>query len=268
MLEHAALTINKRLPTPAYLQLKDKLTQAIENGTLSVGSALPSERELADDLGLSRMTVRRAFEALVAEKRVEQRQGSGTYILGRTVEQRIDRVLGFTDEAANLGVKAGSVLLETQHLMPDPVIAKALQLKLNSSPSTISLIKRGRHKKSSNHSVLCITRLRTADGEPLALQTAYLAPHLSTLSLQRLAKKGSLYKTIEEQFGVKPQGAKQSVSARLPNEQECNVLNINSNTPVLALERTTFDKEGKAFEFVRSSYRGDRYVMLLDLRAP
>jgi GntR family transcriptional regulator len=263
MLEHAALTINKRLPTPAYLQLKDKLVQAIENGTLSVGSALPSERELADDLGLSRMTVRRAFEALVAERRVEQRQGSGTYILGRTVEQMIDRVLGFTDEAANLGVKAGSVLLETQHLMPDPVIAKALQLKPNSSPS-----KNGRHKKSSNHSVLCITRLRTADGEPLALQTAYLAPHLNTLSLQRLAKKGSLYKTIEEQFGVKPQGAKQSVSARLPSEQECNALNISHTTPVLALERTTFDKEGKAFEFVRSSYRGDRYVMLLDLRAP
>jgi GntR family transcriptional regulator len=267
MLDYAVLSINKNLPTPAYLQLKDKLVSAIEKGLLSAGSALPSERDLADDLGLSRMTVRRAFEALVAEKRVEQRQGSGTYVLGRTVEQVIDRVLGFTDEAVNLGVKAGSVLLETQLLTPDPIITRALQLK----ESTMQQSKNGLAKKAvktANQKILCITRLRTADGEPLALQTAYLAPHLNALSLTKLSKKGSLYKTIEEQFGIKPQGAKQSISARLPNEHECQVLHITATTPVLALERTTFDKAGNPFEFVRSSYRGDRYVMLLDLRSP
>jgi GntR family transcriptional regulator len=243
------LAINKRLPTPAYLQLKDNLVRAIDAGRLGAGSALPSERDLADDLGLSRMTVRRAFEALVVAKRVEQRQGSGTYVLPRTVEQTIDRVLGFTDEAANLGVQAGSKLLEASLVIPDPFIAKALGM-------------------TRPLELLQITRLRTADGEPLSLQTAFLAPRLNELSLKRLAKKGSLYKTIEEQFGIKPQGAKQSVRARLPSEQECEVLMINKETPVLALERTTFDAKGQPFEFVRSSYRGDRYTMLLDLRAP
>jgi GntR family transcriptional regulator len=249
MPDYGMLVINKRLPTPAYLQLKDKLVKAIDNGELSAGTALPSERDLADDLGLSRMTVRRAFEALVAANRVEQRQGSGTYVLPRSVEQTIDRVLGFTDEAVNLGVKAGSKLLEAGLVMPDAAIAAALGLN-----KPLELLR--------------ITRIRTADGEPLALQTAFLAPHLNTLSLQRLSKKGSLYKTIAEQFGMTPHGAKQSVRARLPSVQECEVLKISSETPVLALERTTFDASGKPFEFVRSSYRGDRYTMLLDLRAP
>jgi GntR family transcriptional regulator len=249
MSNYTMLAINKRLPTPAYLQLKDNLARAIDDGDLSAGSALPSERDLADDLGLSRMTVRRAFEALEAAKRVEQRQGSGTYVLPRRVEQIIDRVLGFTDEVANLGVKAGSKMLETSFVTPDSLIAKALGL-------------------TKQFELLQITRLRTADGEPLALQTAFLAPRFKELSLKRLAKKGSLYKTLEEQFGLKPQGARQSVRARLPTQQECNVLAITRDTPVLALERTTFDGDGKPFEFVRSSYRGDRYTMLLDLRAP
>jgi GntR family transcriptional regulator len=249
MPNYQTLAINKRLPTPVYLQLKENLVKAIDDGELSAGSALPSERDLADDLGLSRMTVRRAFEALVSAKRVEQRQGSGTYVLPRTVEQTIDRVLGFTDEAANLGVKAGSELLEAGLVVPDVTIAKALEL-------------------SRPLELLSVTRIRTADGEPLALQTAFLAPALKSLSLKRLEKNGSLYKTIEEQFGLKPQGAKQSVRARLPSEHECKVLAISKETPVLSLERTTFDANGKPFEFVQSSYRGDRYTMLLDLRAP
>ncbi len=243
------LSIDKQLPTPAYLQLKDKLSKAIDQGRLSPGMALPSERDLADSLGLSRMTVRRAFEELVAEKQLEQRQGSGTYVLPKRVEQMIDRVLGFTEEAQNLGFKAGSELLEAKRVLADAVVAKALNL-------------------DNRTEVLSITRLRTADDEPLALQTAYLIPELAGLSLSLLAKKGSLYKAIQEQFGVSPQGARQTVSAKLPSTEERQYLHILKDVPVLALERITLDADGRAFEFVRSSYRGDRYKMVLDLRSP
>ena len=106
-----ALGIDKSRPTPAYLQLSHGLAAAIRAGELRPGAALPSERDFADRLGLSRMTVRRAFEALAADGLVEQRQGSGTYVAPavaeRTVEQTVDRVLGFTDEARTLGLAAG-----------------------------------------------------------------------------------------------------------------------------------------------------------------
>src|SRR5690606_28658090 len=77
------LAVDKTRPTPAYLQLSEQLTRSIEEGDLIAGSALPSERVLALDLGLSRMTVRRAFEELVAAGVVEQRQGSGTFVRPR-----------------------------------------------------------------------------------------------------------------------------------------------------------------------------------------
>ncbi len=248
-MDAVALHIDKALPTPAYLQLKEKLMTAIGRGELPAGAALPSERELADQVGLSRMTVRRAFEELVADQLVEQRQGSGTYVLPRRLEQTIDRVLGFTDEARNLGFRAGSVLLEAQPLMAEPQVAEALQL-------------------TSKAEVLRITRLRTADGAPLALQVAHLAPELANLSLERLAQQGSLYQTIAWQFGVTPQGARQTAAARLPSRQEVELLQLSAHAPVLALERITFGADGRPFEYVRSAYRGDRYRLALELRAP
>ena len=242
------LHIDKRLPTPAYLQLKDQLAHAIDVGALAPGSALPSERGLATSLGLSRMTVRRAFEELVDDGRLEQRQGSGTYVRGRPMEQVIDRVLGFTDEARHLGFRPGSRAWKVRPCPADDVVAEALGVDIGAT-------------------VLRITRLRTADDEPLALQDAFLPTHLATLPVEELERSGSLYGTLDRQFGVRPVRAHQSIGARLPTKQECQLLGIARDVPVLALERTTFGADDRAFEFVRSAYRGDIYRMALDLRA-
>ena len=171
------LGIDKDLPTPAYLQLKEQLANAIDSGQLASGSALPSERGLASSLGLSRMTVRRAFEQLVEAGLVEQRQGSGTYVRGQALEQFIDRVLSFGDEARNLGFDPGTRMVES-HLQPaEEAEAAALKVPLGSQ-------------------ILRINRLRTADGEPLAIQEAHLPPHLAELSIELLDRTGSLYRSL------------------------------------------------------------------------
>lgn len=242
------ISIDKALPTPAYLQLRDQLSRAIDVGDLPAGSALPSERALAVGLGLSRMTVRRAFEELVSAGVVEQRQGSGTFVRAQPLEQVIDRVLGFTDEARGLGFTPGSRLLTSESAPVADHVAGVLGVR-------------------QGEVVLRVTRLRTADDEPLALQDAYLAPHLGELSLELLSSTGSLYRTLEEQFGLRPSRARQTIAARLPTERECRVLGIGKDVPVLSLERTTYDRDGTAFEYVRSAYRGDIYRMALDLRA-
>ncbi|HZJ09403.1 MAG TPA: GntR family transcriptional regulator [Trueperaceae bacterium] len=243
-----SLNIDKELPTPAYLQLREQLVDAISTGALPAGSALPSERGLATSLGLSRMTVRRAFEQLVVDGLVEQRQGSGTYVRGQPLEQVIDRVLGFTDEARNLGLAPGSRMLSAVIVDADELVANALHLQLGAK-------------------VLRVTRLRTANGEPLALQEAHLAPDHLGLSLDLLAETGSLYRTLEQQFGITPARARQTISARMPSSHECRLLGIAREVPVLALERTTSGVDDRPFEFVRSAYRGDIYRMALDLRA-
>ncbi len=244
----ATLEVDKSLPTPAYLQLTAQIKHAIQTGELATGSALPSERELADNLGLSRMTVRRAIQELAEARYVEQRRGSGTYVLGRRLEQPVDRVQGFTDEAKVLGFKPGSVVLDLQKVIADEEVATALELE-------------------KGEKVLRISRLRTADDEPLALQVSHLAPAFLDLSIEQLKAMGSLYQTLKEQFGITPSGAEQVISARLPTPYEKTMLAISEAVPVLALERTTFIENRAPFEYVRSAYRSDRYRVLLELRA-
>jgi len=243
-----APAIDKALPTPAYLQLRQALEQAIEDGSLNPGQALPSERELAQRLTLSRMTVRRAFEELERRGLVEQRQGSGTYVRGHPLEQVLDRVLGFTDEAHGLGFRPTARLLASGTVAAGRDVAAALLV-----PAGTQLLR--------------IERLRGADDAPLAVQAASLAPDLATLSLEDLARTGSLYRSLEAQFGIRPARARQAVGARLPTAKECRLLQIGRDVPVLELERTTYGADGRPFEFVRSAYRGDMYRMVLHLRA-
>ena len=243
------LKVDKRLPTPAYLQVRDQIATAIARGSLPAGHALPSERDLAADLGLSRMTVRRAFRELEQDELVEPRHGSGTYVRARRLEQTIDRVLGFTDEARHLGFKAGSRLLEIGLVPADAELAEALRCRVGDE-------------------VLRVVRLRTADEAPLSLQYAHLRPSLAALTAEELERHGSLYRALELRFGVVPQRARQTIGARLPTRRERVLLEIGPHDPVLALERTTFDPEDLPFEYVRSAYRTDRYRVALDLRAP
>jgi GntR family transcriptional regulator len=243
------LQVDKRLPTPAYLQLRDQIAAAIGRGALPSGHALPSERDLATDLGLSRMTVRRAFRELEHDELIEPRHGSGTYVRARRLEQTIDRVIGFTDEARHLGFRPGSRLLEIGPVPADVDLAEALRCRLGDE-------------------LLRVARLRTADDAPLSLQYAYLRPSLIGLTAAELERHGSLYRALELRFGVVPQRARQTIGARLPTRRERILLEIGAHDPVLALERTTYDPEDLPFEFVRSAYRTDRYRVALDLRAP
>jgi GntR family transcriptional regulator len=243
------LRIDKTLPTPAYLQLRDQLAALIGDGAWPAGAALPSERDLAVALRLSRMTVRRAFGELEDDELVEPRHGSGTYVRPRRLEQTIDRVIGFTDEARHLGFRPGARVLEFGPVQADADVAQALRCAVGAQ-------------------VLRIARLRTADDAPLSLQYAFLRPSLIGLTAADLERDGSLYRTLERRYGVVPQRARQTISARLPHRRERTLLDIGALDPVLALERTTFDPDDQPFEYVRSAYRGDRYRVALDLRAP
>lgn len=240
------ISIDRAASTPVYLQLRHCFEGAIESGRLLPGTALPSERELADGLSLSRMTVRRAVESLVAAGALERRHGSGTYVRSKRLEQTVDRLMGYTDEARTLGFTPGTKILTIRAEVADGETAAALEVD-EGAPVTV------------------VTRLRTFDGRPLAVQSATLAPHVAGLSLDVLRREESLYRALRAQYGVVPQRARQTVTARLPTAGEERWLEIGPKQPVLALERITRGSDGRVFERVRSAYRGDEYRMALDL---
>ncbi|MDZ7703570.1 MAG: GntR family transcriptional regulator [Trueperaceae bacterium] len=245
---NVTIKIDRNYPTPAYLQLKNKLSEAIADRSLAPGEALPSERDLAEILKLSRMTVRRAFEELVADNLVERRQGSGTYVLPSRVEQHFDKVLSFTEEAKTLGFDAGSRVLDASTVAADQRVADALGI-------------------SKGDQVFKITRLRSADGAPLALQVSWLSPRFSDFPVDKLRTAGSLYQVLASRYKVKPHHAHQTISARMPMRFECVNLDIERNVPLLALERFTYDADDQPIEYVRSAYRSDKYQVGLELQS-
>ncbi len=242
----AGLAVDRHAPTPAYLQLRSNIERLIRDGSLSVDAAMPSERELAESLGVSRMTLRRAVDMLVKDGLLDRRHGSGTYVRKPPVEQVMDAVQSFSKESRALGFKPGTRLLEVRETRPDPGVAALLGLEA--------------HEETTS-----ITRLRTADDEPLAIQRAYLPRRYQGLSIDFLRELESLYATLERQFGVRILRARQSVTARLPSVLERRWLSLGANDPVLALERISFDQEGRVAEVVQSAYHGGRYRMILEL---
>ncbi len=242
------LAVDPQRPTPAYLQLKHLLMDAIQSGALPAGEALPSERRMAEVLNLSRMTIRRALGELEEENLIERRLGSGTYVLPSRLQQTIDGLQGFSEEARTLGSVAGSKILELIYCEATERVAKALKIP-------------------TGDQTLRITRLRTADSSPLAIQIAHVSPRLARFPVEEFQACGSLYQTVEKHYHIRPVRAIQTLAARLPTRTERKLLAISSTIPVLDMERTTYDASRMPFEYVRSAYRGDRYQMLVDLRA-
>lgn len=242
------IELNRHAPTPLYLQLQARLRTLIRTGDLPGGVALPSERALGEWLDMSRMTVRRAVQALVEEGLLERRHGSGTYVRPERVRQAIDRVLGFADEMRLLGKESGSRLVAFSRIPAPLQVARALRIDESTEVSRV-------------------VRLREADGLPLALQTAFLPPRFEPFTLEQLLANGSLYTTFSTVYGVSPSSAHQTVTARLASEEEARLLKIDVRSPVLATERTTVDADDNVLEHVCSAYRGDAYQLELLLSA-
>ena len=228
--------------TPLYLQLADLIRGQIREGVIREGQALPAERELADTIGVSRVTVRKSLDVLLCEGLLSRRHGSGTYIAPR-IEQAAALLAGFSAEMASRGQRPDSLIIEKVTGWPNPDEAMALAL----SPDAL---------------VHRLTRVRMADGEPLAIERAVI-PAVCLPSLDQVGT--SLYAALEAK-GMKPVRGLQRLQAALATAQEAKLLSIPSGAAVLRIERRSFLANGMAVELTRSAYRGDRYDFMVEVR--
>lgn len=228
--------------TPLYLQLARSLRKQISEGSLDPGSALPSERDLCEMAGLSRVTVRKGIEELINEGVLVRRQGAGTFV-ARRIEAPGSKLSSFSDETRSRGENPGVVWISRSYARPTEEEAQALGI-------------------ASSARVVRLSRVRLAGGEPLAIEHAVLpAEFLPDLD----ALGDSLYEALEAQ-GCRPVSGTQRVRASLATPTEAGILCIEHNAEVLRIERTTRAQNGRVIEFTRSVYRGDRYEFVSELR--
>ena len=212
---------------------------------LDVGAAIPSERQLCTDLGVSRLTVRAALDDLVRDGMLIRRHGSGTFVSEPKIAQELT-MTSFTEDMVRRGMVPGSRTLDL-HVVP---AGAHLGRLLHVSPS---------------EPVVIISRLRLADRETMAIETLHvresLVPGLAPDDLERQ----SFYDILQERYGLEIVGGIQTIEPTVTNEEESDALGVPLHSPAFLFERTTRAADGGIVEYVRSIYRGDRYKLVTEL---
>lgn len=213
----------------------------IHSHTWNEGDSLPSERELAAQLGLSRLTVRQAMTELAQEGIVTRSRGRGTYVRKPPIHQPLQRLSSFSEDMRAIGKEPGSHVL-----------------KFELRPASVEEM--GKLCISARDTVVELRRLRTADGQPMGVETAVLplsrVEAMTRVSFDELA---SLYHVLRVQCGIQLERADQWIEASLCTEMHSTLLTIRVGEPVLRAQRVTYSADGDVVEWVRSVYRGDMY---------
>lgn len=230
---------------PRYMQLRARLSEAIRAGILPPGSALPSEREIGNLTDLSRVTVRKAIQALVESGDVIQRQGSGSFVTEKAqrLQQSLSHLTSFSEDMARRGMATSVQMLEQSVCRPAPDEIAALGLAEGAAVSRLA-------------------RLRLADGRPLAIERASL-PH--DILPNPMDVTGSLYDVLERSE-MRPVRATQKISAINLQEADAALLGVCGGAAGLRIERLSYLPSDRVVEFTRSLYRGDAYDFVADLR--
>jgi GntR family transcriptional regulator len=224
-------------------QTRDRVVDLIEH--LGVGSAIPSERQLSVDLGVSRLTVRAALDELVREGLLDRRRGSGTFVREPKIAQELT-MTSFSEEMRRRGMRPASKTLSLTTTLAGAYLGRCLHV----SPS---------------ERIVVAKRLRLADGETMAIEMLHVAesrvPGLTPKDLE----EGSFYELLSERYGIEIVGGIQTIEPTVTNEEESEALEVPLHSPAFLFERTTRSQTGSIVEFVRSIYRGDRYRLVTEL---
>lgn len=239
-----SISVDRTSPVPLYFQLALHYEAAIRSGALQPGVRLENEVQLAQDLGLSRPTVRAAFLYLAEKGLVERKRGYGTVVIKEKISRDVE-LTSLHDDLAASGRAPATRVLRNEVAHASEAVADALQLAEGSL-------------------VIALERIRLADGEPIALLHNYLPAALVHLSNDMLGQHG-LYELLRAS-GIRLASATQRMSAKNASAAEARALDEARGTALLTMERIAYDSPGKPVEFGQHVYRASRYAFTTSLR--
>ena len=231
--------IDHQAKVPLYHQITENFMGLIRSGQLQPGEAVPSEWEISELYGVSRLTVRRALDELVREGLVTRRHGVGTFVSNPTEAQIVPSVLSFTKNMQIIGRVPGSKVVRVHAIPASAEIAQALGLEVGAP-------------------VIELVRVRLADDKPLILETTYLSQEHFSDVLNADLTSDSLYSFISERYQVNIVALDQSMEPTLLTDWEAKLLNVKLGSPAILSELIGFTAEGKPVEYTWSVTCGGR----------
>ena len=238
MLPLPSVPVDRASPVPLYYQVAQILERAIETGELPAGSRLENEVALAERLGLSRPTVRRAIAYLVDQGLVVRKRGVGTQVVHAKVRRPLE-LTSLYDDLRTDGRDPSTRVLALETVRAPDVVAHALGVE-------------------EGVPVLFMARLRSAGEEPLAVMHNYIPVDLVSFSAGDLEQTG-LYELMRA-AGIRPHMATQTVGARAASAAEARALSERKGSPLLTMQRTTYDDAGRGVEYGDHVYRATAYA--------
>lgn len=234
---------------PLYAQLENIIRDKITRGEWTPGMMVPSERELCDTYNIARMTVRQALSNLVAEGLLVRMHGKGTFVARPRLRQSLSKLTSFSEDMRDRGLVATARLIARERQAATPEIATALAMPVEAP-------------------VVFIRRLRLANGHPIAVESCTLRGDIGAFVMHDDLEGQSLYRLLEERCRVYLTRAGQELEAGVAGEAEACLLDLARGAAVLRIQRTSFASwQGHEvpIEYVRSTYRGDRYRFYVEL---
>jgi GntR family transcriptional regulator len=221
---------------PLYRRIGEEIRAAVENGQLAPGQRLPSELELAERFGVTRMTIRQALDPLERTGLLVRRRGAGTFVAAHVPLMRVDRLVSFTAAVRTAGLRLTTQVLEARS---EPVHAEAVE-PLGIAPGS---------------TVVRVSRLLVVDDLPTVVISSCVpaarAPGLESAPLPG----GSLYAALRERYGLEAARAVQRVSATTADGATAQWLELEPGDPVLKVQRTAYDARREPFEHARAWVR-------------
>lgn len=226
---------------PKYKEIEQDLLSRIWSGELKPGDQVMTEHELCDEYAVSRMTARKALEALAAQGIVRRTAGKGTFVNSIHIKKESHRLTSFTYDIRSVGMTPGSILAEYK-------VRRAAEI-----PDIA-----GELKVTGDSLIHCICRVRTADDVKVALNYTYIPCEILPALDPRMLE-GSIYEHIQQQHGISPYFGSRTISAVIASPKQRRLLGIG-NEALLRINHPGYLIDGRPFEYTITYYVGSRIV--------
>ena len=238
-------------PTPLYAVVESQIAADISGGQFPVGSQLPTEEQLIQRYAVSRTTVRKAIQNLLARGLIEIRRGTGTFVAQPKITQDLTELTGFVEDMEALGHTASARLIDRRVIAADACVAQHLRIAVGTN-------------------VMRIQRVRIANEIGMSFDETYLPLHIGEKIVKHDLELNPIFALLEQRYSIALVEADYNLEAVSATGAVASALSVEVGSPIFLIERTSYTVGNQPVDYEKLHYRGDsiRFKTRLIRRKP